>query len=119
MRLPRASHLSAFGWSLLGWLATASLALAAPQTRMYFVAADEVVWDYAPTGIDQITGKPFADGLAAAVMNRTATTLGRVMKKAIYREYTDASFLTLKARAPEWEHLGMVGPLLRAEVGDT
>ncbi len=116
---PRAAQLSAFGWSVLGWLATASLALAAPQTRMYFVAADEVVWDYAPSGLDQITGKPFADGLAAAVMNRTATTLGRVMKKAIYREYTDASFLTLKARAPEWEHLGMVGPLLRAEVGDT
>jgi hephaestin len=116
---PRASQLSAFGCSFLAWIATASLALAAPQTRMYFVAADEVVWDYAPSGLDQITGKPFADGFAAAVMNRTATTLGRVMKKALYREYTDASFLTLKARPPEWEHLGMVGPLLRAEVGDT
>jgi hypothetical protein len=29
------------------------------HTRNYFIAADEVVWDYAPTGINQISGKPF------------------------------------------------------------
>ncbi len=40
-------------------------------------------------------------------------------RKAIYREYTDASFTRLKARPPLWEHLGILGPLIRAEVGDT
>ena len=30
-----------------------------------------------------------------------------------------STFTALKKRAPEWEHLGMLGPLLRAEVGDT
>jgi FtsP/CotA-like multicopper oxidase with cupredoxin domain len=39
-------------------------------------------------------------------------------RKAIFREYTDATFQTPKARAPEWEHLGILGPLIRAEVGD-
>ena len=39
--------------------------------------------------------------------------------KTLYREYTDASFSTLKPRAPEWEHLGFLGPLIRAEVGDS
>jgi FtsP/CotA-like multicopper oxidase with cupredoxin domain len=39
--------------------------------------------------------------------------------KAIYREYTDATFQTLKPRPPQWEHLGILGPLIRAEVGDT
>ena len=29
------------------------------HTRDYFIAADEVVWDYTPTGINQISGKPF------------------------------------------------------------
>lgn len=29
------------------------------QVRMYYVAADEVEWDYAPTGINHMTGKPF------------------------------------------------------------
>ena len=115
----RLAKLFVCGWSLLGWLAGANLALAAPQTRMYYVAADEVVWDYAPSGLNRITGRPFEGPVANAVMTRSETTLGRVMKKALYREYTDATFSTLKPRAPEWEHLGMVGPLLRAEVGDT
>jgi FtsP/CotA-like multicopper oxidase with cupredoxin domain len=33
--------------------------------------------------------------------------------------YTDATFTQLKARPKEWEHLGLLGPLVRAEVGDT
>jgi FtsP/CotA-like multicopper oxidase with cupredoxin domain len=40
-------------------------------------------------------------------------------RKAIYREYSDATFTELKPRPPEWEHLGILGPLIRAEVGDT
>jgi FtsP/CotA-like multicopper oxidase with cupredoxin domain len=45
--------------------------------------------------------------------------IGRTYWKALYREYTDDTFTALKARAPEWEHLGMLGPVLRGEVGDT
>jgi len=40
-------------------------------------------------------------------------------KKVLYQEYTDSTFRTLKPRAPEWEHLGFLGPLIRAVVGDT
>ena len=40
-------------------------------------------------------------------------------RRRIYREYTDATFTTLKPRPAEWEHLGFLGPLVRAEVGDT
>jgi FtsP/CotA-like multicopper oxidase with cupredoxin domain len=42
-----------------------------------------------------------------------------VYRKAIYREYTDESFSHLKPRSPEWEHAGILGPIIRAEVGDT
>lgn len=45
--------------------------------------------------------------------------LGRVYRKAIFREYTDSTFTARKPRASEWEHLGMLGPLLRGSVGDT
>ena len=45
--------------------------------------------------------------------------IGRVYKKAIYREYTDATFSTLKPRAPEDQYLGIIGPILRGAVGDT
>ena len=40
-------------------------------------------------------------------------------RRPIYREYTDATFSTLKPRAPEDAYLGLVGPILRGEVGDT
>ena len=40
-------------------------------------------------------------------------------RKVLYREYTDSSFQTLKPRAPEWEHLGFLGPVIHAVVGDT
>ena len=31
------------------------------QTREYFIAAEEVDWDYAPSGKDLITGEPFSE----------------------------------------------------------
>ncbi len=96
--------------------ATGSIAQAPSRTHTYYVAADEVTWDYAPTGMDQIRGIPMDSarpGLRLPGRFRTA------VKKAVYREYTDASFKTLKPRPAEWEHLGMLGPLLRGEVGDT
>ena len=40
-------------------------------------------------------------------------------RKVLYREYTDSTFRTLKPRPPQWEHLGFLGPLIRAVVGDT
>jgi FtsP/CotA-like multicopper oxidase with cupredoxin domain len=39
--------------------------------------------------------------------------------EAIYREYTNETFSTLKPHPAEWEHTGLLGPVLRAEVGDT
>ncbi|RMC20366.1 hypothetical protein DUI87_01215 [Hirundo rustica rustica] len=39
-------------------------------------------------------------------------------KKAVYREYTDGTFQTPKARISGDEHLGILGPFLWAEVGD-
>ena len=54
------------------------------------------------------------------VENDTPTsTAHRIYHKAIYREYTDSTFKQLKARPPQWEHLGLLGPLIRAEVGDS
>jgi FtsP/CotA-like multicopper oxidase with cupredoxin domain len=37
----------------------------------------------------------------------------------MYREYTDASFTHLKPRSPQDAYLGIVGPIIHAEVGDT
>jgi len=104
--------------SVPGWAQSSSSATSSGKTRTYYVAADPVVWDYAPSGVNQVTGKPFGDA-----ENFWTTSgprqLGRVVKKALYREYTDASFTQLKSRPKQWGHLGFLGPLMRAEVGDT
>ncbi len=88
------------------------------KVRTYYVAADEVEWDYAPSGINKMMGKPF-EGYAKTFVERGPHRIGTVYRKAVYREYTDETFTKLKTRPPEWEHLGMLGPVLRAEVGDT
>jgi len=87
-------------------------------TRNYYVAADEVAWDYAPTGINQITGEPFGEEENIFVASGR-DRIGKVYRKALYREYTDETFTTLEPRPPEWEHLGTLGPVIRGEVGDT
>jgi hypothetical protein len=73
-------------------------------TRRYYIAAEDVTWDYAPSGRDLMHGRaiplPFAK---------------TVWQKSRYIEYTDATFITRKPQ-PEW--LGILGPVIRAEVGD-
>lgn len=88
------------------------------RTHTYYIAADEVAWDYAPSGENRITGQPFGD-LENIWMESGPDRIGRVYKKALYREYRDDTFAELKPRSAEWEHLGFLGPLIRAEVGDT
>ena len=84
---------------------------ASPQVRTYYIAADEVHWNYLPTpSIYVLHGEHETTPVPRA---KSSTYL-----KAVYREYTDDTFTTLKPRPPQWEHLGMLGPLIRAEVGD-
>ena len=97
---------------------TASHPTVAPSVRTYYVAAQEVDWDYAPTGINQIKGKPF-DDQAKVFVEPGDTRIGRVYRKAIFREYTDATFTNQRRRTADEVHLGILGPTLRAVVGDT
>ena len=85
---------------------------ASGKTRTYYIAAEEVRWDYAPHG-KNLTGMPGG-------LENDDEQGGRhkLYLKAVYHEYTDATFRTLKPRLPQWEHLGILGPLIRAEVGD-
>jgi manganese oxidase len=91
---------------------------AAGTVHTYYVAADEVEWNYTPMGIDKMMGMEFA-GYPKIFTERGPHRIGSTYRKALYREYTDETFTKLKPRAPEWEHTGMLGPVLRAEVGDT
>jgi manganese oxidase len=88
------------------------------KVRTYYVAADEVEWDYAPGGVNKMMGMKF-DGYSKVFVERGPHRIGSIYRKALYREYTDETFAHLKPRPVEWESSGILGPILRAEVGDT
>jgi FtsP/CotA-like multicopper oxidase with cupredoxin domain len=76
------------------------------HVREYYIAAEHVEWDFAPSGLELMHGQevPYPWGLH------------RHVAKTRYTEYTDGSFSQRKPQ-PEW--LGILGPIIRAEVGDT
>jgi hephaestin len=96
------------------------------QLRTYYIAADEVKWDYAPHGTNDITGAPFTDA-ENVFMQQGPNRIGHKYWKSLYRGYTDASFTKRVVRptscAPDVlpcdDTLGMLGPVIRAAVGDT
>lgn len=85
---------------------------------MHFVAAEGVAWDYAPAGRDDAMGRP-SDDFEQNYMLSGPHRVGRIYEKAIYREYTDATFAKLAVRPSDQQYLGPLGPILRSEVGDT
>jgi hypothetical protein len=107
---------------LLGVTATGTAATAGSpagaRTRAYYIAADEVVWDYAPAGGNGITGAPF-DDVADTYVKSGPGRIGSRYLKCLYRGYTDATFSRLAPRSYRDAYLGFLGPVIRAEVGDT
>jgi FtsP/CotA-like multicopper oxidase with cupredoxin domain len=76
------------------------------KTRVYYVAAEPIDWNYAPLGRDPAFDKPLSDPWGRHL----------VYPKLHYVQYTDATFTTPVA-APAWA--GILGPTLRASVGET
>jgi FtsP/CotA-like multicopper oxidase with cupredoxin domain len=108
---------------LIGWLAVGIAALApgaaVAAERVYYIAADEIVWDYAPSyPTNPMTGAPFTKD-ESVYLRQAKDRIGRKYLKAVYREYTDGSFTALEPRRSGEESLGILGPVIRAEVGDT
>jgi manganese oxidase len=92
--------------------------------RQYWIAADEVEWNYAPSGSNQVSGAPFGDDENVFVENVSYNgifsgdeRIGSTYKKVLYREY--GPNWTPKPTAARWQHLGTLGPVIQAEVGDT
>ncbi len=86
--------------------------------RVSYIGIDEELWDYAPKRVDLMMGAALDAQQQTFVYNKPQQ-IGSVYLKAIYHGYTDGGFKTRIARAPQWAHLGILGPVLRAEVGDT
>jgi FtsP/CotA-like multicopper oxidase with cupredoxin domain len=89
---------------LIALLLFASAAIA--ETRHYYIAAEDVMWDFAPSGRNLVHG---GGAIPEPWAGHTKWS------KTRYIEYADETFRTKKEQ-PEW--LGVLGPIIRAEVGD-
>ena len=67
-----------------------------PKVRTYYIAADEVDWDYAPGGVNKMMGMKF-EGYSKIFTERGPHRIGTVYRKALYREYTDETFSQAQA----------------------
>jgi len=106
LKIARRLHKQTFA---IGVFLALSLLLAGPcqaKTRHYYIAAEDVIWDYAPSGLDLMHDH----GVPQPWAKQTKWA------KTRYIEYNDATF-TIKKSQPDW--LGILGPIIRAEVGDT
>ncbi|XP_039770951.1 ferroxidase HEPHL1 [Ornithorhynchus anatinus] len=90
--------------------------------RVFYIAAEEVEWDYAPNKNWELEKQHMDFGrerYGEIFMNHTEKWIGSQYKKVVYREYTNGEFVEIKARSPREEHLEILGPMIRAEVGDS
>ncbi|ADJ27471.1 multicopper oxidase domain-containing protein [Nitrosococcus watsonii] len=103
------------GWGQFPPFAGESPAAPAPgegAVRHYYIAAEERSWDFAPTNQNLIR---CSDQHAPCSLPEPWTS-SHIFPSVRYIEYTDDTFTTPKPQ-PEW--LGILGPIIRAEVGDT
>lgn len=94
-----------------------------PVTYTHYIAADEVEWDYVPEGKNLCDDRDFSAS-ESAYTKQGLHRIGNKYMKALYREYRDEAFANLRrggsSRYNEASaHLGLLGPILKAEVGDT
>jgi len=89
---------------LVLWFVFFSASSCLAATRHYYIAAEDVTWNYAPSGHDLLTATPIRQ-----------PWLKLQWRKTRFVEYTDGTFTIPKAQ-PDW--LGILGPVIRAEVGD-
>lgn len=88
---------------------------AAAETRTYYIAAEEVRWDYAPEGREMMMGQEF-DADQQVFVEPGPSRIGSVYRKVHYVGYADAAF---SRKAPlDDPSMGILGPVIRAEVGD-
>ncbi|XP_067849012.1 coagulation factor V [Heptranchias perlo] len=73
------------------------------NVRRYFIAAEEIFWDYSRNTIDK---------------RSLAEQRNTRYKKVIFRRYTDAFFTKRYDHGERDDHLGILGPVIRAEVND-
>uniref|UniRef100_A0AAR2IT94 ferroxidase n=1 Tax=Pygocentrus nattereri TaxID=42514 RepID=A0AAR2IT94_PYGNA len=81
------------------------------QEWTYYIAAEEIIWDYAPNMPDNVDGytrqTPFS-----------AERIGKKYKKAVFTQYKDESFKERAENKQRKKEVGILGPVIRAQIRD-
>ncbi|XP_058392019.1 hephaestin isoform X5 [Diceros bicornis minor] len=90
------------------------------KVRQYFIEAHEIRWDYGPMGHDGSTRKNLREPGSGSdkFFQKSSSRIGGTYWKVRYEAFQDETFQE-KVQLEEDEHLGILGPVIRAEVGDT
>lgn len=87
------------------------------EIRTHYIAAEPVTWNYAPAGRDEAFGEPFSDSDKVFV-EQAKGRIGRNYEKVRYVAYESEAFEEKRSVPKRWKHKGLLGPVLKAEVGD-
>ncbi|XP_020032502.2 coagulation factor V [Castor canadensis] len=79
----------------------------------YFIAAEEVIWDYAPIIPSNIDKK-----YRSLHLDNFSNQIGKNYKKVVYKQYEDSTF-TKRIEKSSIKEDGILGPIIRAQVRDT
>ncbi|XP_034550029.1 coagulation factor V [Notolabrus celidotus] len=79
----------------------------------YYIAAEEVIWDYAPEVHDHVD-----EDFKFKYLRQSPTRIGKSYKKAVYTLYKNESFTEKLESKQRKDELGILGPVLRAQIRD-
>ncbi|XP_077013029.1 coagulation factor V [Tamandua tetradactyla] len=75
--------------------------------KNYYIAAEEISWDYSKFLKSEMDNEDTDDA-----------PRGTIYKKVVFQKYLDSTFTKRDPRGEYEEHFGILGPVIRAEVGD-
>ncbi|XP_007935974.1 coagulation factor V [Orycteropus afer afer] len=80
--------------------------------KHYYIAAEEISWDYSKFA------QRFGHEMEMDNEDADHAPKNTIYKKVIFRKYLDSTFTDRDPQGEYEEHLGILGPVIRAEVGD-
>ncbi|CAB1346519.1 unnamed protein product [Coregonus sp. 'balchen'] len=83
------------------------------QEWTYYIAAEEVVWDYAPNMPEYIDGD-----FKFKYLKQSPERIGQKYKKAVYTQYKNARFTERAENKQRKMEEGIIGPVIRAQIND-
>ncbi|MCJ8732523.1 hypothetical protein PDJAM_G00212510 [Pangasius djambal] len=83
------------------------------QVWTYYIAAEEIIWDYAPNLPDNVDSN-----FRSTYLKQSAWRIGKKYKKAVFTQYTDESFKERAEHKQRKKELGILGPVIRAQIRD-